>query len=1345
MKYTLILLCAFCLIGCVENHIKEDRKAPIISSEISSANINCVAEDAQGFLWFGTIRGLNRYNGTNFHQYIHSEEDSLSISQNIVSCLFLDSKNRFWVGTSAGVGLLSDQETFLKFDGLKGRYGVKGIVEDSQGTIFTSAPSSIFYFNEQKQQFIKLPETLTSRNYDNDYLLLDSRDHLWWGSQNKVFVFDSQSRKMVDSLTLTIDVKSAVLDKKHDEAWLCSNNDILIYDMHTRMPRPLPSALQTLVKVKSSHIYSLYFLRNGDMLISTSQGVYYYFRERNKVVSQENAEFPLEKPKFSVNAFYEDRAQNIWYLSSKQGFQLCRKQQGLFSSEPKLVDALKDKNIVSIAPGGDDRIWFYSLPDELYLYHSKVKQLDRIALNHISYDISLNTTPLLYEDKEGYLWLGVSDSLMLKCSYENKGLKTNQSYRILSSNSISGNRGGDKIYVGQYSLSSSLSVISGSMVKNIDLNKLFATSIIPLSDGRMAVAMIRDGLMFIEDEKTTYSTLTGAHLNSILNQNIDFHVISMLEDTNQCIWMGTLGNGLLCYDQKTGLGSSVEGLRKDNIFSIQEDENGFLWLGTDNGLVQYDKSSKHVKKYYKEDGITCNQFGVKSSAKMLDGTLLFGGIQGLTAIDSNYKTKEDSIPIFFEDLFVFNDLVTPSSHGTIAQRMVLKPEINLNHNQTGFTISFSHLNLGGTSQYTYQYMLEGVDKYWVNAPISQSASYANVEPGRYTFKVRLMSNDMKTVKGESEIQVHIHPAPWNTWWAHLLYALFVTLVLFIITRVYLNMKKEHDRAEQERQEKERELHVNQMNMNFFANVSHEFRTPLTVISGPLSQLSDDEFIPEKDRSLLRIINRSVNRMLLLVNQMMDFNKLEDDALKLQVCHQDIVPLLKEQLAFFKLYAQEKEIQLTSRGLDDYFLSWIDEDKVEKILNNLLGNAMKYSPAGSSVCLVMDTLNREDAIRLFSIQSDDVASQYVQISVIDNGNGIPDEQKKKIFDRFYQLDNQQKGQFSWGTGIGLYYVKRLVELHHGFIKVMDNPDGKGACFSFVIPVSSSAYVDSEKMQLVEKQRDRYPLLEVGETSANLSSSPSSNATQQSKPRLLIVDDDVEIIHYMKILLAEDYDVVCRFDAETAYKTLQEAENFDLIISDLMMPGTNGIQFCSQIKADEQHCHIPFILITAKNNVQEQIEGIKAGAIAYLFKPFDPAYLKALINTLLTNKGKTQEQLVKSTQTAQVEEDALTAQDKAFMNELYKLMEEELSNPDLDISRVTELLRVSRSKLYYKIKGLTGENPGTFFRHYKLNRAAEMIREGKYNITEISMLTGYNTVQHFSASFKKQFGCTPSDYK
>lgn len=1345
MKYTLIFLCTFCLIGCVENHIREDRKAPIISSEISSANINCVTEDAQGFLWFGTIRGLNRYNGINFHQYIHSEEDSLSISQNVVSNLYLDSKNRFWVGTSAGMNLFSDQETFERFDGFKESFSVKGIVEDSQGTIFTSVPSSLFYYDEQKRKFLKLPETLASRNYDNDYLLIDSRDNLWWGSQNKVLVLESQSRKIIDSLTLAFDVKSAVLNKKRDEVWLCSNNGILVYDMHTRIQRPLPSALQTLVKVESSQIYTLYILRNENMLISTNRGVYYYDRGANKVVSQEDVEFPFEKPKFSVNAFYEDRNQNIWYLSSKQGFQLCRKQHGIFSSEPKLVTALKDKNIVSLAKGGEDRIWFYSLPDELYLYHSNVKQLDRIALNHISHDISLNTSPLLYEDKDGYLWLGTSDSLMLKCSYEDKGLKTHQSYSIRSGNSITGNGDGDKIYVGQYSLSSSMSVISGDTVQNIGCNKLFATSVISLRDGRIAAAIIREGLIFVDGEKVTYSRLTGAHLNSILNQNIDYHVISMHEDVNQCIWMGTLGNGLLCYDQKTGLGSSVQELRRDNIFSIQEDNNGFLWLGTDNGLVQYDKTSKHVKKYYREDGITCNQFGVKSSAKMLDGTLLFGGIQGLTTIDPDYETKEDSIQIFFEDLFVFNDLITPSNHGTIAQRMVLKPEINLNHNQTGFTISFSNLNTGDTSQYTYQYMLEGVDKYWVNAPISQSASYANVDPGRYTFKVRLMSNDMKIVKGENEIQVHIHPAPWNTWWAHLLYALFVTLVLFIITRVYLNMKKEHDRAEQERQEKERELHVNQMNMNFFANVSHEFRTPLTVISGPLSQLSDDEFIPEKDRSLLRIINRSVNRMLQLVNQMMDFNKLEDDALKLQVCHQDIVPLLKEQLAFFKLYAQEKEIQLTSRGLDDYFLSWIDEDKVEKILNNLLGNAMKYSPAGSSVCLVMDTLNREDAIRLFSIQADEVASQYVQISVIDNGNGIPDEQKKKIFDRFYQLDNQQKGQFSWGTGIGLYYVKRLVELHHGFIKVMDNPDGKGACFSFIIPVSSSSYVDGERIRQEEKQMDKYPLLEVDETSSAFSSATSLDAMQKAKPRLLIVDDDVEIIHYMKILLTEDYDVVCRFDAETAYMTLQEAENFDLIISDLMMPGSNGIQFCSQIKADEQHCHIPFILITAKNNVQKQVEGIKAGAIAYLFKPFDPAYLKALINTLLTNKGKTQEQLVKSTQTTQVEEDALTAQDKAFMNELYKLMEEELSNPNLDISRVTELLRVSRSKLYYKIKGLTGENPGTFFRHYKLNRAAEMIREGKYNITEISMLTGYNTVQHFSASFKKQFGCAPSDYK
>lgn len=1312
---------------CCSNEPSIQRTAPVISTEISSTNILCISEDAQGYMWFGTSKGLYRYNGTNYHQYTHSEEDSLSLLHNFVSCMLLDSKKRLWVGTAAGINLFSEQETFIKCGGIQPSI-IRNIIEDSQGSIFAYANMGLYVYDENSKMFHKICDNLTTRNINNDFLLIDKHDYIWWVTNDMIKIFDAKKKEKTDSISVSPDTKFAYMDKERDELWLCNSQKLQLIDTRNRIKKPLPATLQEFIQKESPIVYSVFVLEKQHLLLSTHKGLYYYGRDDDKMHYQDDTDFSYEKPRFTVENFFQDSKQNLWYTTSKRGFQYSRIKQGIFNSLPHLADALKHKDISSIAQGRDGRIWFYAVPDKIYLYQFKENLLSTIKLDQTSDGTTLPSYQrLILEDKEGYIWIAYSEKTLLKCKLENNNLKIISQFPIPYINSILESKEDGALYFGQFDKLHSFTKIQGNAITEYPSDYFCVTAAASLKDGKTALGFLGPGLYYIENGQPVPSGLTKANLRFVLNKDIEFLPTAIYEDADECLWIGTVGNGLISYNRKTDAVSSVPDLRKENIYSIEEDDKGFLWLGTENGLAQYDKSSQHIKIYTQKDGVQSSLFNTNSSLRMSDGTLLFGGTEGLTVVNPDQEVVQDSIPILFEDLLVFNNLVIPTENGTINKRLVFLPEVNLNHEQTGFSISFTNLNYSGIETYSLQYMLEGVDKDWVNTPIGQSASYANVAPGNYTFKVRATSNDLNTILGESALQIKIHPAPWNSWCAYLLYLCIIASVLTIIAHAYLKTRKEHARAEKERQDKERELHINQMNMNFFANVSHEFRTPLTVISAPLAQLSDESHLPDHDRHLLQIINRSVSRMLQLVNQMMDFNKLEQDTLKLQVSYQDIIPCLKEQLEFFSLYAKEKDIQLTWRGLDDYFLTWADTDKVVKILNNLLGNAMKYSPSGSKVRLEMNT-----------------NSQQLQISVVDNGPGIPQEQRTKIFERYYRFENHQKGKFNWGTGIGLYYVRKLVQLHHGQIQVSDNPDGKGSCFSFYLPTASAAYSDSEKIKPAEKQSERYPLQETALSDVLLPETKEEK-NNEAKPKLLIVDDDAEIIHYLKILLQEKYDVVCRFDADTAYNTIQEEERFDLIISDLMMPGTNGIQFCTQLKADEQYCHIPFIMITAKSNMENQIEGIKAGAIAYISKPFDPTYLKALICTLLTNRAKTQKQLVESTQTTQVEDDTLTAQDKAFMTKLYKLMEEELSNPDLDIARMTELLSVSRSKLYYKIKGLTGENPGTFFRHYKLNRAAEMLREGKSNISEISMLTGFNSAQYFSTCFKKQFGCSPTEYK
>jgi DNA-binding response OmpR family regulator len=532
-------------------------------------------------------------------------------------------------------------------------------------------------------------------------------------------------------------------------------------------------------------------------------------------------------------------------------------------------------------------------------------------------------------------------------------------------------------------------------------------------------------------------------------------------------------------------------------------------------------------------------------------------------------------------------------------------------------------------------------------------------------------------------------------------------------------------------EKEQELRTNQMNMSFFANIAHEFRTPLTMIAGPVGQVVKSERLSGDDKSLLTIANRNIQRMFKLVNQLMDFNKLENDTLRLSVEQLDVVKVINGVCDYFIYNAQERGVTINRFGMEDALMAWTDGDKLEKILTNLISNALKFTPRGGHIDVSLD-----------------VADNQIKVCVADTGKGLPENQLENIFKRYYQLDNQTKGIINWGTGIGLYYSRRLAELHHGSLTAGNRDTGTGAVFTLVYPMNEEAYSEEERRPLAADAflaSDATLPVDSGNHNSPFSILNSQFEDEDARPTLLIVDDDTEVVNYMRVLFSKDYRLITCLDADTALDEMR-AEEPNLVLSDVAMPGKDGYQLCLEIKQDIQLCHIPVILVTAKITADNQVEGLNVGADAYVTKPFEPAVLSALIQSQLKNRDRVRKLLTKATTTEEEGVDnALSEQDKHFMEELYKLMEEELSNSELDVSRITKLLLISRTKLYYKIKGLTGETPSSFFRTYKLNRAAELLKGGKYTVSEIADLCGFSTQSHFSVVFKKQFGVTPTEYK
>lgn len=654
----------------------------------------------------------------------------------------------------------------------------------------------------------------------------------------------------------------------------------------------------------------------------------------------------------------------------------------------------------------------------------------------------------------------------------------------------------------------------------------------------------------------------------------------------------------------------------------------------------------------------------------------------------------------------------------------MNPDINLKYDQNGFSISFAALDYSESERLHHYYKLDGFDQYWINAHNNKEAYYANLPAGTYTFRVRITQNDQSTIVGENAIRVIVHPAPWATWWAYTFYLIAGITILAFFIRAMWRIRAEKQAVLRAEQAKAQEQFINKMNMSFFANISHEFRTPLTMISGPISLLYSSSDITGENKNLRRIVQRSVNRMLRLVNQMLDFNKLENDTLKLKVRPTEIVVFLKELTDIFRVNAESKSITMITNGLEGSFIAWIDEDKIDKIFTNLMSNALKYTPAGGRINVNFDIVSGEDAV------------QAVKIEVINTGQ-IPDDKLEKIFERYYQISDEHGGIYNWGTGIGLYYARSLARLHHGSLTASNLKDDNKVMFTLIVPVGQSAYSEAERSHEQVNQLEAFPLEENP-----LPVKPDPDLDKEKKT-IMVVDDDSEVAYYLELLLGSDYQVVCRFNAESALEAITESVP-DLILSDVVMPGKDGYWLCREIKESLQLCHIPVILVTAKTTIENQVEGLNVGVDAYVTKPFEPHYLMALIKSLLNNREKTRSLLSRSTQTDKMDENVLSPQDNMFMTELYHLMESELSNPELDVTRMTQLLKISRTKFYYKVKGLTGENPSVFFKTYKLNRAVELLKEGKYTISEIADMTGFNTLSHFSKSFKQQFGIPPSEY-
>lgn len=1326
MKKLIYILGIILLISCndkSEYGSDSNERTHTVASGLSNHCIYDIEEDSCGQIWFATFRGLNRFDSRDYYHYFTDYNDSLSIPHDQIRDLIIDKKNRLWVGTVNGLCRYTGTDDFRRHPQIK-----SGIVLQME-----HGPDSVIFINVNyslKALHVG-PDTIETlldlSDINNSYnsKLLVTDNILWIVGRSAIFEYDYSKRSVTDSIAIPATANNGFLIG--DEIWLASDPNTIIFNTKTKRFSPLPEALNNHPLFKNAQ---LSFIRKYDddiyLIQTASDGLFIYNHLRKDIIHQDDKRFPFDAPEFKISTIFCDSRKNIWFGGMDQGFVAHYRYLDRFNNDNNLRTLLSGKSVLSSAYDRKNNLWFATRSYGVFVYNSDTGALKQITPYDVAKkipgkDIYFN---FVFSDSNDNIWLSLTNAETLKCRFDWKsGLQVVNRYPLWAVMEMNEDSCGN-IWVGTatpyvYFLQPGDSQFSYLQVFE---GFCFIPAIRQIDNDNILLAAFNQPLKTINIHTREISLLPIKNdMDTLLRRGVFIPTDVLVADDN--VWIGTVGNGILRYNRSDSTINVTPGASCSDISAIESDKSGNLWISTLYGLSYYDTKSGKFTNYFDVDGIGGNQFYDRSSVALPSKDLLvFGGTHGLTTFNPEEVTRPVEAPLMFQNLKIHNRIVRPGSNAPISKALSLRPDITLQNHQNSFAISFVAVDFCENPREAYQYMLDGVDRTWVEASQNHEASYANVPPGEYTFRVRLADDEDSS--GEITLHVRILQTPWLSWWAILLYVLAGILIAGFCVYFIMKIRVERKARVAAMREKEQERRINDMNMRFFANVSHEFRTPLTMISGPIKQLETSSDLSENDRKLLSIARTNVNRMLKLVNQLLDFNKLENDTLRLEVADTDVMALLRDVTMSFALAAKHKHIDFTTFGIEDAYMVPLDSDKLVKIYCNLLSNALKFTPKGGKISVSFDTMDSDNGRRMI-------------IKVENTGNRIPDDKLEKIFKRYYQIENNNSPSSDYsGSGIGLYYARALANMHHGSL-VAVQPDFEGACFILELP-AEDIYSKGEH-SADANQVDRYP---IEDDSVYSEDNPAE--TNDEANIILVVDDDIQVANYLRVLLSPVYKVMTMFDAESALQWLSENRP-TLIISDVVMPGMNGYELCRHIKSDLNLCHIPVLLVTAKASVENQVEGFNAEANAYITKPFDPILLMSLIGSLLRNRDKAKQLATTSTSMEGVEPEIIAPQDSAFLSELYQLMEDELSNTELDVNNISRKMRMSRTKFYYKVKGLTGETPSVFFRTYKLNRATQLIAERRYTLSEIADRTGFSTLSHFSRSFKKQFGISPSEYQ
>ncbi len=1328
------------------------------TASLSANRVFDLYEDRDGNLWIATTNGLNKLDlkKDQIVHYLHDPEDTMSISEGEVRRIFVDKLGTVWAGTVQGLNRFDkDTETFIRYlsepkdpNSISGN-DVTCIYEDREGAFWIGTlMNGLNKMNRTTgvfQRILMSPADTLSWNNRVNCIYEDRSANFWVGTGEGLFLFNRKDNSF-----------SRVL---HNE-----NNP--------HAPR--------------SQIFSaVYEDFDGNYWIRTYSGLYLFDLRMKRINAWEHAtRNPIVSPWGNTKSIYQDSTGILWYSKHYRGIEKLipkNKKFRYYRNNP----SLKKTEVTCVYVENKDIIWMGTF-EGLSRFDRKKNTYQLFRQNPEDPNaISYKGITGIFRDHKGSLWVSTRNGLN---RVERSG---NNTYRFIQYKhnpdnpaSIAGDwvdqiyedhsgrlffhfNGGnidifdrekEAFFHMDYSAYNLRNFIFGQ-IHLMEPDRIWAGNrgnglseiILPLGrSGRYTIT---------PDTIIQYKSKPGG-----LNDNT---VSCMYKDLSGTYWIGTEGGGLNKMEKigrnKMGYNeyqfeyfTKANGLCGDDIGPILEDEKGRLWLGTENGISRFDPVTEIFTNYDKTDGLLNRSFH-SGAYKAPDGEMFFSTDNGLLAFYPD-SIKDNSIipPVVITDFKIFNEAVLIGGKSPLQTSISSATEINLPYDQNFLSFEFAALSYLNPEKNQYKYKMEGLDPAWIEAGARRRTDYPDLKPGDYIFKVIGSNNNGIWNKEGVSLKIIVYPPWWATYYAYVGYAFLVIILFFGYVRWRTwQIEGEKDKLEkqvrqrthqieehQEEIESQKELleernrkilEMDEMKTKFFNNVSHEFRTPLTLIQGPVEDLMTNARLNKKEHHKLQMISRNADRLLNLVNQLLNIAKLDSGNMKMNLTEGDIMESLRIITGSFLSLAETGGILFNRSIPRDSRKTWFDPGILEKIIVNILSNAFKYTPEGGEIAF------KAQWIKAKTNGSPDM----IEFSVSDQGPGIPENLTDKIFTRFYQVEGKSH-HFTVGTGIGLSLVHDLVNLIHGEIMVESEID-KGSTFIVRFPLGKKHLSKSEFVISEEKEKIQRIVSEPEETIHQTSGSSEKvnlYAKKKELPIVLIVEDNGEIRSHIAENLKNEYQL---FEAVNGSAGLKKAREIipDLVITDLIMPLMDGVEMCSQIKNDERTSHIPIIMLTAKSSLEDKLVGLETGADDYLSKPFHMKELLTRIANLIEQRRKLRERFSREI-TLEPREISITSLDEIFLKRAIETVEMHLNDENFDINEFQDTMHMSHSTLFRKLYALTNQSPSGFIRNIRLKRAAQLLSAHFGNVAKISYEVGFNNPAYFSKCFKTLFGISPLDY-